>query len=45
MRVMVIVKATKDSEAGLSMDAETTAMFEAMGRKELTALYVLGEQF
>lgn len=32
MRVMVIVKATKDSEAGLKMDAETTAMFEAMGK-------------
>jgi hypothetical protein len=32
MRVMVIVKATKDSEAGLKMDADTTAMFEAMGK-------------
>jgi hypothetical protein len=32
MRVMVIVKATKDSETGLRMDAETTAMFEAMGK-------------
>jgi hypothetical protein len=32
MRVMVIVKATKDSEAGLKLDADTTAMFEAMGK-------------
>lgn len=32
MRVMVFVKATEDSEAGLTIDAETTAMFEAMGR-------------
>lgn len=32
MRVMVIVKATRDSEAGLKFDADTTAMFEAMGK-------------
>lgn len=32
MRVMVIVKATKDSEAGLKLDVDTTAMFEAMGK-------------
>lgn len=32
MRVMVIVKATKDSEAGLKLDADTKAMFEAMGK-------------
>ena len=43
MRVMVIVKATKDSEAGLSMDAETTAMFEAMGKfnEELVAAGIM----
>jgi hypothetical protein len=32
MRVMVMVKATKDSEAGLLPTAEMTAMFEAMGK-------------
>jgi hypothetical protein len=32
MRVMVLVKATKDSEAGLSPSIETTEMFEAMTR-------------
>jgi len=32
MRVMVLVKATKDSEAGLKPSAETTEMFEAMGK-------------
>ena len=32
MRVMVLVKATKDSEAGLTPSAEVTEMFEAMGR-------------
>lgn len=32
MRVMVIVKATKDSEAGMKPTAETAAMLEAMGK-------------
>jgi hypothetical protein len=32
MRVMVLVKATKDSEEGLSASPETTEMFEAMTR-------------
>jgi hypothetical protein len=32
MRVMVIVKATEDSEKGLVLDAWTTEMMEAMGR-------------
>lgn len=32
MRVMVFVKATDDSEAGMQAGPETTAMFEAMGR-------------
>ncbi|MBA1156559.1 YciI family protein [Microvirga mediterraneensis] len=32
MRVMVLVKATEDSEAGLKPSAELTEMFEAMGR-------------
>ena len=31
MRVMVFVKATADSEAGMKFTPETTAMFEAMG--------------
>lgn len=31
MRVMVLVKATADSEAGLTPSAETTEMFAAMG--------------
>jgi hypothetical protein len=32
MRVMVFVKATEDSEAGLSATPETLEMFEAMGK-------------
>ena len=32
MRVMVLVKATEDSEAGLQPTPETTEMFEAMGK-------------
>ncbi len=32
MRVMVLVKATKDSEAGMKPSAETADMFEAMGK-------------
>ncbi len=32
MRVMVLVKATKDSEKGLLPKAEMTKMFEAMGK-------------
>lgn len=32
MRVMVFVKATKDSEAGLTPSRELTEMFEAMGK-------------
>ncbi len=32
MRVMVLVKATEDSEGGLQPTAETKAMFEAMGK-------------
>jgi hypothetical protein len=32
MRVMVFVKATEESEKGLSATAETAGMFEAMGR-------------
>jgi hypothetical protein len=32
MRVMVLVKATDDSEKGFVPTAETTAMMEAMGR-------------
>src|ERR1700759_3190907 len=32
MRVMVLVKATEDSEKGFSRDPWTTAMMEAMGR-------------
>jgi hypothetical protein len=32
MRVMVMVKATEDSEKGLLPTAETTKMFEAMGK-------------
>jgi hypothetical protein len=32
MRVMVFVKATDDSEAGLFKQPETDAMFEAMGK-------------
>ncbi len=43
MRVMVLVKATEDSEGGFSPTAETTAMMEAMGRfnDELSAAGVL----
>ncbi len=32
MRVMVLVKATSDSEAGMKPSAELTEMFEAMGK-------------
>ena len=32
MRVMVLVKATKDSEAGLKSDDKTKQMFEQMGK-------------
>ncbi len=32
MRVMVFVKATEDSEAGMKPSAELTDMFEAMGK-------------
>jgi len=32
MRVMVLVKATNDSEKGMSFTPETIAMFEAMGK-------------
>jgi hypothetical protein len=32
MRVMVLVKATKESEAGMIQGPEMTAMFEAMGK-------------
>jgi hypothetical protein len=32
MRVMVLVKATADSEKGLKMDAQTKKMFEEMGK-------------
>lgn len=32
MRVMVLVKATEESEQGMSPTPETAAMFEAMGR-------------
>ncbi len=32
MRVMVMVKATKDSEEGLKPTAETAEMFVAMGK-------------
>jgi hypothetical protein len=32
MRVMVFVKATEDSEKGITPTKETAAMFEAMGR-------------
>ena len=32
MRVMVLVKATADSEKGLVLNAETRAMLEAMGK-------------
>ena len=32
MRVMVLVKATKDSEAGLAPSAEMAKMFEEMGK-------------
>ncbi len=32
MRVMVLVKATEDSEQGFVRDPQTTAMMEAMGR-------------
>ena len=32
MRVMVLVKATKDSEAGITPSTDMTEMFEAMGK-------------
>ena len=32
MRVMVLVKATEDSEKGILPTRETTEMFEAMGK-------------
>lgn len=43
MRVMVFVKATADSEAGINFSPETTAMFEAMGKynAELVAAGIL----
>lgn len=43
MRVMVFVKATSDSEAGLSPSPEMAEMFEAMGRfnEELVAAGVM----
>ena len=43
MRVMVLVKATAESEQGLKNTPETLAMFEAMGRfnQELEAAGVL----
>ncbi|MDQ0468466.1 YciI family protein [Labrys wisconsinensis] len=43
MRVMVLVKATEDSEKGFSPDPWTTAMMEAMGRfnDELRAAGIL----
>lgn len=43
MRVMVFVKATEDSEAGLPPSGELAGMFEAMGRfnEELAAAGVL----
>jgi hypothetical protein len=44
MRVMVIVKATEDSEKGFVRDAETMEMMEAMGRfnDELRKAGILG---
>ena len=43
MRVMVLVKATEDSEAGMKPSAELTEMIEAMGKfnEELAAAGVL----
>jgi hypothetical protein len=43
MRVMVLVKATADSEQGLNLTPETMALMEAMGRfnAELAAAGVL----
>lgn len=43
MRVMVLVKATEDSEMGFSPTAQTMAMMEAMGRfnAELSAAGIL----
>ncbi len=43
MRVMVFVKATEDSEQGTTFSAETTAMFEAMGKynEELAAAGII----
>ncbi|MGV3615826.1 MAG: YciI family protein [Fimbriimonas sp.] len=46
MRVMVIVKATADSEAGITASPETTAMFEAMGKfnEELIAAGIMSPE-
>ncbi len=43
MRVMVFVKATEDSEAGMTPSPQLTAMFEAMGKfnEELVAAGVM----
>jgi hypothetical protein len=43
MKVMVLVKATEDSESGLKNTPETAAMFEAMGKfnEELIAAGVM----
>jgi hypothetical protein len=43
MKVMVLVKATEDSEAGIKPGPETAAMFEAMGKfnEELIAAGVM----
>ncbi|CAH0350011.1 MAG: YciI family protein [Pseudomonadota bacterium] len=45
MRVIVLVKATEDSEAGLSPEPWTTQMMEAMGRfnAELVAAGIMEE--
>ena len=43
MRVLVLVKATTDSEEGIKASPETTAMFEAMGKfnQELEAAGIM----
>ena len=43
MRVMVLVKATEESEKGLNMTPETTTMMEAMSRfnEELIAAGIM----
>ena len=45
MRVMVLVKATEESEKGMVLDAETKAMMAAMGRfnEELKQAGILRE--